>query len=607
MTERNPASQATAPAIVNEFSMVVATVNGSGSQTANVSLLRALFRMGIPVSGKNLFPSNIQGLATWFAIRASAKGYLARKETADILISVNPITFAEDLAALAPGGVCFYPENTSQPLSRQDVIYYPMPIQQLVKQIDPPKALRDYIANMAYVGVVAQVLGIERQEIREALNVHFRGRASAVDLNMKMVEAAAEWARLNLTKQDPYQVRRGDGTRGQIMIDGNTAAALGAIYGGVGFAAWYPITPASSLAEELSEYIPRLRRDPESGKVTCAVVQAEDEIAAAGMAVGAGWAGARAMTSTSGPGLSLMAEFAGLAFFAEIPVVIWDVQRIGPATGLPTRTSQGDILFARFLGHGDTKQVLLLPGSAAECFEFGWQAFDLAEHLQTPIFVLSDLDLGMNAWMSEPFQYPDRPMDRGKILTAEDLERLGAFARYRDVDGDGITYRTLPGTDHPLAAYFNRGTGHDETATYSERPEDWEGNLKRIWRKLEHARTLVPGPILQPVAGASIGLIAFGSTDPAIREGRVLLEAEGVRTSYLRLRAVPFTDEVERFVRQQERIYVVEMNVDGQMRQLLQIEYPDQAAKFRSLAHIDGLPLSAHWVAEAVLAEEWRV
>jgi 2-oxoglutarate ferredoxin oxidoreductase subunit alpha len=287
--------------------------------------------------------------------------------------------------------------------------------------------------------------------------------------------------------------------------------------------------------------------------------------------------------------------------------VIWDVQRIGPATGLPTRTSQGDILFARFLGHGDTKQVLLLPGSAAECFEFGWQAFDLAEHLQTPIFVLSDLDLGMNAWMSEPFQYPDRPMDRGKILTAEDLERLGAFARYRDVDGDGITYRTLPGTDHPLAAYFNRGTGHDETATYSERPEDWEGNLKRIWRKLEHARTLVPGPILQPVAGASIGLIAFGSTDPAIREGRVLLEAEGVRTSYLRLRAVPFTDEVERFVRQQERIYVVEMNVGGQMRQLLQIEYPDQAAKFRSLAHIDGLPLSAHWVAEAVLAEEWRV
>jgi 2-oxoglutarate ferredoxin oxidoreductase subunit alpha len=560
--------------------------------------------MGIPVGGKNIFPSNIQGLPTWYTIRLNGRGFTARSETAEILVAVNPATFAEDLAALPPGGVCFHPDHLTPPVERGDVVFYPMPVQRLVREKNPPKNLRDYIANMAYVGVVAQMLGIELDAVRSALSTHFKGRASAVDLNMGMVQAAADWARANLAKRDPYTVERSDQTRGKILIDGNTAAALGALYGGVSFAAWYPITPASSLAEALGDYLPHLRKDPATGQLTCAVVQAEDEMAALGMAVGAGWAGARAMTSTSGPGLSLMAEFAGLAFFAEVPVVIWDIQRIGPSTGLPTRTSQGDILFARFMGHGDTKHVLLLPGTMAECFEFGWRAFDLAERLQTPIFVLSDLDLGMNVWMSDPFDYPDAPLDRGKVLTAEDLERLGTFARYRDVDHDGITYRTLPGNPHPLAAYFNRGTGHDEKGSYSERPQDWEGNLQRIWKKLETARSTMPRPIVYREEGATVGLIAFGSTDPAVQEAREALSRQGLPTDYLRLRSVPFTEEVEAFIRGHERLYVVEMNLDGQMRQLLQLEVPERAGRLRSIAKVDGMPLTARWIAESIRRAE---
>ncbi len=610
MTLAGPAERLTEtggrPPIVNDFSIVVATVNGSGSQTSNVALLRALFHMGIPVGGKNLFPSNIQGLPTWFLIRVSADGYTARRETSEILVAMNQVTFAEDLAQLPDGGVCFYPDHFKPANLRADVVYYPFPLQRLLKDIEVPKGRREYIANMAYVGVVAHVLGIDLDEVRRALETHFGGRSEPVRLNMAMVQAAAGWAKANLRKQDRFRVERSYQTGGMVLMDGNTAAALGAIYGGVGLVAWYPITPASSLAEALTDYLPRLRTDPETGKLTCAVIQAEDEVAAAGMAVGAAWAGVRAMTSTSGPGLSLMAEFAGLAFFAEVPVVIWDVQRIGPSTGLPTRTSQGDILFARFLGHGDTKQTLLLPGSVAECFEFGWKAFDLAERLQMPIFVMSDLDLGMNVWMSESFAYPDRPMDRGKVLTAEDLDRIGKFARYADVDGDGITYRTLPGTDHPLAGYFNRGTGHDETANYSERPEDWEGNLQRIWRKLETARGYMPAPVLRERQGARVGLIAFGSADPAVCEAQDLLGRAGLPVDYLRLRSVPFTPEVETFVRAHDRVYVIELNIDGQMRQLLQLESPEQAARLRSLCRSDGLPLAASRVAAWVREAEGR-
>jgi 2-oxoglutarate ferredoxin oxidoreductase subunit alpha len=594
------------PPIVNDLSMVVATVNGTGSQTSNMALIRALFRMGIPVSGKNLFPSNIQGLPTWFTIRASGEGFTARRETIEILVAMNETTFQEDLADLVEGGVCFYPDNWTQPRKRDDVVFYPMPVQDLIKEQSPPRDLRDYIANMVYVGVVAEILGIEMTEIRAALDTHFQGREKPVEMNMSMVEAAAQWASDNLTKQDPYKVERSDQTQGLILIDGNTSSALGAVYGGINFAAWYPITPASSLADALLEYLPKLRKDPDTGKATYAVIQAEDELAAIGMAVGAGWAGARSMTSTSGPGISLMSEFAGLAFFAEIPIVIWDVQRMGPSTGLPTRTSQGDLLFVRFLGHGDSRHVFLLPGSVAECFEFGWRAFDLAERLQTPVFVLSDLDLGMNLWMSESFEYPDVPMDRGKVLTEEDLEKLGEFARYRDVDGDGIPYRTLPGNDHPLAAWFARGTGHNDQAVYSERPEDWTDNMARLWRKHDTARSLVPAPVIDNMDGAEIGLIGFGSTLPAIVEARARLAEEGVPTDFLRLRAVPFSESVAEFVRSHDRVYVVEMNTDGQMRQLLQLDLPDQATKIQALNHNDGLPLTARWIMEALLEQEGK-
>jgi 2-oxoglutarate ferredoxin oxidoreductase subunit alpha len=591
--------------IVNDFSMVVATVNGSGSQTSNLAMIRALFRMGLPVSGKNLFPSNIQGLPTWFTIRVSSQGFVARRDTTEILVAMNPATLVEDLQGLASNGVCFYPDDFEQGLlGRADVTYYPMPVQKLVREASPPKELRDYIANMVYVGVVAQMLGIELEEIRRALETHFRGKAKAVSMNMNVVEAAAAWAKDNLTKSDPYSVQRDKQTEGLILVDGNTSAALGAIYGGLSFAAWYPITPASSLADALGEFLPRLRTDPETGRATYSIIQAEDELAAIGMAIGAGWAGARAMTSTSGPGISLMAEFSGLAFFAEIPIVVWDVQRMGPSTGLPTRTSQGDLLFVRFLGHGDTRQVVLLPSSPAECFEFGWRGFDLAERLQTPVFILSDLDLGMNLWMSEPFAYPEEPMDRGKVLTAEDLEKVGSFARYRDVDGDGIPYRTLPGNEHPLSSYFARGTGHTDEAIYSERPEDWEANMERLMRKHDNAREILPKPIVEDVQGAAIGLIGFGSTDPAIREARHRLSAQGVSTSYMRVRALPFAEDVGGFIQRHDRVYVIEMNTDAQMRSLLRLEYPEETTKILSLRRNNGLPLSARWIVDNLLASE---
>jgi 2-oxoglutarate ferredoxin oxidoreductase subunit alpha len=590
--------------IINDFSMVIATVNGSGSQTANLALIRALFHMGIPVSGKNLFPSNIKGMPTYFTVRANKDGFTARREKMEILIGMNPETFDEDLNDLVEGGVCFYPDQFEVPETRDDVVFYPVPVKQIIKDQNPPRALVNYMRNMIYVGVVSEMLGIEIGEIREALETHFQGREKSVELNMQIVDASALWARENLVKADKYVVERDNQTEGMIMLDGNTAGALGTIFGGISFIAWYPITPGSSLAEALQSHLPRLRKDEETGKQTYAIIQAEDELAAIGMIVGAGWAGARAMTSTSGPGLSLMAEFAGLAYYTEIPIVIWDVQRMGPSTGLPTRTSQGDILFTRFLGHGDTQQIMLIPGNIEECFEFGWKSFDIAERLQAPIFVLSDLDLGMNLWMSKPFDYPDRPMDRGKVLTAEDLEKIEEFARYRDVDGDGIPYRTLPGTDHPKAAYFLRGSGHDEKAFYSERPEDYVANLERLALKYETARGYMPKPVIEEAEGANVGLIAYGSVDPTVNEALSRLAMQGKKIDYLRLRAVPFTDEVHEFIRKHDRIYVVEMNTNGQMHMLLRLEVPDQATKLISLTHNDGLPMSARWLTEAVLELE---
>src|SRR5215510_8981820 len=483
--------------VINDFSIIVGTKNGSGSSTANNTLLRAVFKMGIPVSGKNLFPSNIQGLPTWYTIRVSKDGYLARREVNEIVIAINPDSFTRDLASVASGGAFYYADDIKLPITRTDIAIYPMPVKQIVRSDQSiPNDFRDLVGNMVYVGVLAQMVGIELDKIQAALNFHFKGKQKPIDMNFNIVKAGAEWAKANLEKKDTFYLEPMNKTEGLIMADGNTAAAIGSIFGGAQFVSWYPITPASSLAEAMNDYFPMLRKR-EDGKYTYAVVQAEDELAAIGMAVGAGWSGLRAMTSTSGPGLSLMTEFAGLAYYAEVPLVVWDIQRIGPSTGLPTRTSQADLTFANAIGHGDSETIIILPGNINECFDFGWQAFDLAERLQTPVFVLSDLDMGMNQWMSKPFEYANKPMDRGKVLWEKDLEELkGNWGRYVDKDGDGIPYRTIPGNKHPMSSYFTRGTGHDEYAKYTEDSSVWLRNMDRLRKKYETARTYVPAPVL---------------------------------------------------------------------------------------------------------------
>jgi 2-oxoglutarate ferredoxin oxidoreductase subunit alpha len=590
--------------VVNDFSITVGTMNGSGSQTSNLTILRALFKMGIPVSGKNLFPSNIQGLPTWYTIRVNKDGYLARRDEHEVVVAMNPASFTQDLAECMPGGAFFYDDSIKMAIDRDDISIYPMPVKDLSRDSGAPTSLRSYVANMVYVGVLAEILNIDMDMIQQALDFHFKGRAKPIDLNLGVIKAAKAWAVENLTKTDPYALEPMDGTKDYIMADGNTAGALGSIYGGVQFTGWYPITPASSLAEALVQYLPQLRQD-DDGKATYAVVQAEDELAAIGMAVGAGWAGLRAMTSTSGPGISLMTEFTGLAYFSEVPVVIWDVQRMGPSTGLPTRTSQGDVNLCYFLGHGDTKHVILFPASVNECFEFGWKSFDLAERLQTPVFVLSDLDLGMNQWMAKPFKYPDTPMDRGKVLWEEDMEALTErWGRYLDVDKDGIPYRTVAGNRNPQSGYFARGTGHDDYTNYSEDPEEWVANMDRLNKKFETARTMVPKPEIHSRKGAEIGIIAFGSTDPAITEACDYLEAEGTPIDYLRLRALPITTEVINFIDEHEHVYVVEMNRDGQLHQILSIETPETCTRLISLTHNDGLQITAKWVKESILAKE---
>jgi 2-oxoglutarate ferredoxin oxidoreductase subunit alpha len=589
--------------IVNDFAIVAATANGTGSQTANLAILRALFKMGIPVNGKNIFPSNIQGLPTWYHIRLSRDGYTARRHTSEILVAFNQATVIQDIQTLPAGGICIYNGDWRSIPQREDITYYAVPVNQFIRDTGMKGKLRDYISNMVYVGALAYLLDIPLERLEEALFFLFKGKQRTVDANMAVVRAAYEWSVANLERNHPYRVEPMNETEGLIMMTGNEAAALGAVFGGVTFAAWYPITPSTSVIDALNSYLEQFRRDPATGEATYAVVQAEDELSAIGMVIGAGFAGARAMTATSGPGISLMAEYVGLGYFAEVPAVIWDIQRVGPSTGLPTRTSQGDILFTYYLGHGDTKNVILLPSSLRECFDFGYQAFDLADTLQTPVFVLSDLDLGMNNWMSEPFDYPAEPMKRGKVLTAADVAERG-FARYKDLDSDGITYRTLPGNEHPLAAYFARGTGHNENAVYSERPEDWKNNMARLARKFDTARTLVPGPVIDEVAGATIAIVAYGTTGPAIEEARDRLAAASTPTNFMRLRALPINDEVAAFIGRHDRVYVVEMNRDGQMHTLLRSELPGLATRLESLSLIDGMPLTARWVVEAITAAE---
>jgi 2-oxoglutarate ferredoxin oxidoreductase subunit alpha len=592
-------------AVVNDFAVQVATVNGSGSQSANTVLLRALFQMGIPVSGKNLFPSNIAGLPTWYTIRVSREGWVARKKEVDVLVAMNGETAREDVAQLPAGAAVVYDAALELEAVRSDLAFYPVPFDDLVEPVSPDARLRKLLRNMVYVGVLGGLLGIEPAEVERALGRTFGKKAKALELNLRAVRAGFEHA-AGIDKRDPFRVERMDATRGKIIVDGNAASALGALFAGVTVVTWYPITPSTSVVESLHGYLEQYRRTPD-GQATFAVLQAEDELAAIGMVMGAGWAGARAMTATSGPGVSLMSEFAGLGYFAEVPAVIVNVQRVGPSTGLPTRTSQGDLLSTAFLSHGDTQHLLLFPGSVEECFTMTGQAFDLAERFQTPVFVLSDLDLGMNNWMAEPLPYPETPLDRGKVLSKADLERLGGFARYRDVDGDGIGWRTLPGTDHPRAAYFTRGTGHDEQAGYSERSDVFERNMARLRRKLEGARAALPQPV-RSGTGSPVGLLAHGSSDPAVREALAQLHREaGLEADYLRVRAWPFAASVRDFVAAHDRVYVVEQDRDAQLLSLLRLDLePALAGRLRSVAHITGLPLDARSVTDEILAREGR-
>ncbi|HVW04438.1 MAG TPA: 2-oxoacid:acceptor oxidoreductase subunit alpha [Vicinamibacterales bacterium] len=591
--------------VTNDFSIQVATVNGSGSQTANLVLLRSIFQMGVPVSGKNLFPSNIAGLPTWYTIRANHRGYIARKKEIDFLVAMNPETAKDDVMALEPGRAVVYDEPLKLNALRTDLVFYPVPFDKIVAEVCSEAKLRRLVKNMIYDGILSELLSIDLAEMEKALTRQLGKKPKALALNLAALEAGKKYAAEHLPKQDPYRVAPLDKTSGQILVEGNAAAAMGCMFAGVTVVAWYPITPSSSLPESLISYMRKYRMDKETGKATFAIVQAEDEIASLGMVVGAGWAGARAMTSTSGPGISLMSEFAGLSYYAELPAVVFDIQRVGPSTGLPTRTAQGDILFAALNSHGDTRHVLLLPASVSECFDMSMAAFDLAEQLQTTIFVLSDLDLGMNTWMSESFTYPEKPLDRGKVLDEAKLRQLGAaWGRYKDVDGDGVPWRSLPGTGAP--AYFTRGSGHNEMALYSEKPDDYVKNVDRLARKFDTAKTLVPQPIVQTEPDAKVGIIAYGTSHWAIEESRdQLREESGIQTSYLRLRAYPFTPAVDDFIRRHDRIYVVEQNRDGQMASLLRMDLEAALVpKLRSVLHYNGLPIDARSVTDGILAQE---
>ena len=593
--------------IVNDMSIQVATVNGSGSQSSNTVLLRSIFQMGVPVSGKNMFPSNIAGLPTWYTIRANKHGYIGRKKEIDFLVAMNPETATEDTMSLAPGASVLYDEPLALHKLRDDLIFYPVPYDKIVAQVCPEAKLRKLVKNMVYVGVVASLLTIDMAEVEKAIRKQFAKKVKAANLNLAAAQAGFEYAKANLEKRGAFYIERMDKTAGKIIIDGNSAAALGCMFAGCTVVTWYPITPSSSLVETMIEYMKEHRIGPD-GKATFAIVQAEDELAAIGMVIGAGWAGARSMTATAGPGISLMAEFAGLAYYVEVPGVIWDIQRVGPSTGLPTRTSQGDILSTAFLSHGDTKNIMLIPCSVEECFTMATEAFNLAEQFQTLVFVMSDLDLGMNNWMADPFPYPTTPIKRGKVLGKEDLDRLGGFARYKDVDGDGIGYRTLPGTSHPAAAYFARGSGHNEKALYSERADDFENNMERLNRKFETARSFVPRPEITEGNNAKIGIIGYGTSHWGITESRDQLREEySIETDYLRLRAYPFTREVHEFIEQHERIYMVEQNRDAQMLSLLKLDLkPELTTRLRSIAHITGLPLDARSITDELTSMEGK-
>ncbi len=600
------AAQPATGRIVNDFSIQVATVNGSGSQTANLVLLRSIFQMGVPVSGKNMFPSNIAGLPTWYTIRASKDGYACRKKEIDFVVAMNPETAKEDVLSLEAGAAVLYDEPLKLNVLRRDLTFYPVPFDKIVAEVCKDAKLRRLVKNMIYDGVLSKLLNIEMAQMEHALRKQLGKKTKAIELNLNALHAGFAFAESHLVKEDPYAVERMNKTTGMVLVEGNAAAALGCMMAGVTVIAWYPITPSSSLPETLIQYMKKYRMDKATGKATFAIVQAEDEIASIGITVGAGWAGARAMTSTSGPGISLMSEFAGLAYYAEIPGVVFDIQRVGPSTGLPTRTAQGDMLTVATLSHGDTKQILLIPSSVDECYTMAMEAFDLAERFQTLVFVMSDLDLGMNTWMADPFVYPDKPLDRGKRLDNAALQRLGEWGRYRDVDGDGIPYRTIPGDGMP--AYFTRGSGHNDKGQYSERPDDYVANMERLARKFETARRYVPKPEVIDLQDAEIGIIGYGTSRWAIEESRDQLEREtGIPTASLRLRAYPFTEDLGAFIDRYERVYVVEQNRDSQMLSLMRLELSaDRIAKLRTVVHYNGLPIDARSITDEILVQEGK-
>jgi 2-oxoglutarate/2-oxoacid ferredoxin oxidoreductase subunit alpha len=586
---------------LNDWSLKIATSNGSGSQSANLILVKSLFRMGIPVGGKNLFPSNIQGLPTWFTIRTHPKGFVGRQAQNNLVVSMNPQTVLQDEASVLSGGWHLVADEALPKIApRPDIRRFLIPFRELSKDTSSSIRLRKLLANVVYVGIVARLLKMDRSVVEETLHDHFKGKDSVIESNLKAFAIGWNYAETHLPVAE-FPLRAAaikDGNQGKILIDGNSSAALGLLFGGCTFMSWYPITPSSSLAESFESYALQYRSDDQD-RHRFAVIQAEDELSAINMVLGAGWAGARAVTTTSGPGLSLMAEAAGLSYFAEVPAVIWDVQRAGPSTGLPTRTMQGDVLAAQKLSHGDTQHVLLFPAKPEECFEFGRTALDLAERLQTLIVVLSDLDLGMNLWIADEFQENEKPFDRGKVLSAEGLNHVDSFARYADVDGDGIPYRTLPGTHHTKAGYFARGTGHTETAGYSEDSDNYARILTRLKKKMDTARGLVPPPVLtqsQPSASRTL-LIAYGSTDFIIPEVQELLSQRGLQSDYLRLRAWPLSPETATTISNYDRVFLIEQNRDGQMRDLLRSE---GSTAMTSILSFDGLPISAQAVANDI-------
>lgn len=595
--------------VINEFTLNVATVNGSGSASSNTVLAKAIFRMGVHVAPKNLFPSNIAGLPTWYIIRVSEQGWKARTGRNDVVVCMNPDTVAKDSTEVAPGGVLLVDEKIRAKLGKvpEGVTVLTIPCADLVKAHAPDPRLRKLLANMVYVGALVELLGLDPAVVSQAVHDQFSGKEKVVKLNQTVIDEGVRYARENFDLAAcPFKVQARNGTDGLMLIEGNTAAAIGCLMAGCTFVGWYPITPSSSLCEEFISLAKVHRKDAATGEYRFASVQAEDELASLGLVLGAGWAGARAMTATSGPGISLMAEFAGFGYYTEIPAVVFDVQRVGPSTGMPTRTQQGDLTLCRFLSHGDTEHIVLLPAGPEELYEFSMAAFDLAEHYQTPVFVLTDLDMGMNLWESESFVYPEQPLDRGRVLDKAALEKLEqegrVYARYGDPFGDGAPERTLPGTRHPNAPYFTRGSGHTAKAEYTEDSDKYLEVVDRLKRKIDGSIERSPGPVPVGDEACTVGIIHFGSTRYAVEEARVILAAEGIHTKELRVRALPLHDEVVEFVDACSVVYVAEQNRDGQMADILRLKVPGSAGKIRKLNYYAGMPMSADPVVKAVRA-----